>query len=124
MRKSLKKLKDDRFAKIARRKLHIRKKINGTSEAPRLCTVKTNKHISVQVIDDQARKTLFSVATYGKNGVTGAPNKETAKKVGHRIAELLKKHNVAKAVFDRNGRKYTGVIAQVADAIRENGIKL
>jgi large subunit ribosomal protein L18 len=67
-------------------------------------------------------KTLFSVQTFGKNAVGKAANTESAKLIGARFRKLSS--NITKAVFDRNGRKYTGVIATVADSIRENGIQL
>jgi large subunit ribosomal protein L18 len=124
MRKSYKKVKNPTRAKILRRKLSIRKKIIGTADTPRVSVTKTNKHLFVQVIDDAAGKTLFSVQTFGKNAVGKAANSESGKLVGNAVSENLKKHNIAKAVFDRGGRKYTGVIATVADSIRENGIQL
>jgi large subunit ribosomal protein L18 len=69
MRKSYKKLRTLQELKILRRKLSIRKKIIGTADTPRVCVTKTNKHLFVQVIDDAAGKTLFSVQTFGKNAV-------------------------------------------------------
>jgi large subunit ribosomal protein L18 len=124
MRKTLKKIKNVTKAKDYRRKLSIRKKINGSSERPRICAVKTNKHLQVQVIDDNARKTLVSVQSFGKNAVGSAANVESAKLIGAKVAEQLKGSKIEKAVFDRNGKLYTGVIAAVADSIRENGIQI
>lgn len=124
MRKPLKKIKNASAAKTLRRKLSIRQKISGTNEIPRICSTKTNKNLFVQVIDDATSKTLFSVQTFGKNGVKASANVEGAKVVGQKVSELLKKHNIDNAVFDRNGKKYTGVIAALADSIRENGIRI
>jgi large subunit ribosomal protein L18 len=124
IRKQQARIKNPSLAKKARRKLAIRKKVSGTSERPRVCVVKTNKHISVQVVDDSQGKTLFSVQTFGKNAVGGRANKEDAKKVGTAVAEKLKANKTEKAVFDRNGSIYTGVVAEVASAIRENGITI
>lgn len=124
MRKSLKKIKNPSKAKVYRRKLSIRSKISGTSERPRICATKTNKNIFVQVIDDSESKTIFSVQTFGKNGVGTTSNVEGAKKVGAEVAKSLQGKNISKAVFDRNGRKYTGVIAALADSIREGGVQI
>lgn len=124
IRKSKGKIKNESKRKEAKRKLSIRKKVSGTTERPRLCVVKTNKHIQVQVVDDTAGKTLFAVQTFGKNAVGKTANAESAKLVGAKVAELLKGNKVEKAVFDRNGKLYTGVIAAVADSIRENGIQI
>jgi large subunit ribosomal protein L18 len=124
MRKNHRKIKNPSKAKVYRRKLSIRKKISGTTESPRVNITKTNKHLFVQVIDDVTGKTLFSAQTFGKNAVGKAANTESAKLIGGAISEKLKSSNITKAVFDRGGRKYTGVIATVADSIRENGIQL
>jgi large subunit ribosomal protein L18 len=124
MRKPKRKIKDPTLARRVRRKLSIRTRIAGTSERPRLCVVKTNKHLSVQAIDDDSSVTICSVQTYGKNAVEGAKkNREGAKQVGAKLAAGLKAKNIDTVVFDRNGYRYTGVIAIMADSIRENGIK-
>ncbi len=125
MRKPIGKIRSAKSAKRIRRKLFIRKKVNGSSERPRVCVTKSNKNIFVQVVNDQEGKTLFSVQTFGKNGVKGATcNKEGAKLVGAAVADKLKDGNFTNAVFDRAGNKYHGVVAAVAEAIRENGIQL
>lgn len=124
MRKSLKKIKSASKAKEYRRKLSIRKKISGTSEVPRICATKSNKHLFVQVVDDLTDKTLFSVQTFGKNASVKTGNIEGAKTLGAQVAKELSGKNISKAVFDRNGKKYTGVVAALADSIRENGIQI
>jgi large subunit ribosomal protein L18 len=124
MRKIKRKIKNSSAASDYRRKLSIRKKITGTAERPRICTKKTNKHLQVQIVDDVANKTLFSVQTFGKNATGKSNNIESAKLVGAKVAEGLKGKNIENAVFDRNGRTYTGVIAQVADSIREGGVRI
>jgi large subunit ribosomal protein L18 len=124
MRKVLGKIKNPTKAKEYRRRLSIRKKVEGTAERPRVCVTKTNKHLRVQAVDDLTNKTLFSVQTYGKTKVADAGNAEGAKKIGAAVAAQLKKANVSVAVFDRSGKQYTGVIKVLADSIRENGIQL
>ena len=124
MRKSLKKIKSASKAKENRRKLSIRKKIVGSSERPRVCASKTNSNLFVQVIDDSSNKTLFSVQTFGKNAVGTNSSVESAKVVGEAVAKGLKDKNISSAVFDRNGKKYTGVVASLATSIREAGIQI
>ena len=124
MRKTLKKIKNPSKAKIYRRKLSIRNHISGTTERPRICATKTNKNLFVQVIDDTQNKTLFSVQTFGKNAVKGGSNAEGAKVVGAEVAKKMTENKITKAVFDRNGRKYTGVVATLAESIREAGIQI
>ena len=124
MRKNTAKIKNESKSKEYRRKLAIRKKVIGSAESPRLCVTKTNKHLRVQAIDDVKSATLFSVQTYGKAKAADSANAEGAKKVGAAIAATLKSKNLAKAVFDRSGKQYTGVIKALADSIRENGIQI
>ena len=124
MRKPNGKLKSESGRKRLRRKLSIRKTIIGDAERPRVCVTKSAKNLFVQVINDEENKTLFSVQTFGKNGVEGKANKDGAKAVGAKVAEQLKGKNISKAVFDRSGYKYHGVIASLADSIRENGIQV
>lgn len=124
MRKNIAKIKNESKAKEYRRKLAIRKKVVGTNDKPRLAVTKSNKHLRVQIIDDVKSLTLFSVQTYGKTKVANNSNAESAKKVGAEVASTLKKNNLSKAVFDRSGKQYTGVIKALADSIRENGIQI
>ena len=46
-----------------RRRRHVRKRIVGTAERPRLTVFRSNKHIYAQLIDDLAGKTLAAVTT-------------------------------------------------------------
>lgn len=124
MRKIVGKIKNPTKAKEYRRRLSIRKKVEGSSERPRLSVSKTNKHLRVQAINDVDGTTLFSVQTYGKTKVADHGNAEGAKKIGAAVAANLKKSNITNAVFDRNGKQFTGVIKVLADAVRENGIQM
>ncbi len=124
MRKPTGKLRNLKKVRQLRRKLSIRKNVNGTELRPRVCTIKSNKHLVVQVVDDSISKTLFSVQTYGKNAVKAKSNKDGAKLVGAALAEQLKQRKLENVVFDRNGNKYAGVIATLADSLRENGIRV
>lgn len=103
-----------------KRKVHIRKKIFGTTERPRLSVFRSNKHIYVQLIDDTAQKTLLAANTVKEE--KGA-NREAAKWVGKLVAEKAVQQNIQNVVFDRSGYRYHGVIKEVADAAREGGLK-
>lgn len=124
MRKNIAKIKNESKSKEYRRKLSIRKKVVGSDEKPRLAITKSNKHLRVQAIDDVKSLTLFSIQTYGKTKAADSCNAEGAKKVGAAVAAVLKQKNLSKAVFDRSGKQYTGVIKALADSIRENGIQI
>ncbi len=124
MRKPIGKLKNKNEVRKLRRRLSIRKKVSGTMDRPRIIVSKGNKNLRVQVIDDINGKTLFSVQTFGKKKIETKPNKDGAKVVGAEVAKGLKAQNISVAVFDRGGVSYHGVIAALADAVRENGIQV
>lgn len=124
IRRQYGKIKDPSKAKVVRRKLSLRKKVVGTSERPRVCATKSNSNIYVQVIDDSTGSTLLSVQTFGKNAVGKNSGTDSAKEVGAAVAKKMQEKNITKAVFDRNGRLYTGVVATIADSIREGGIQI
>ncbi len=123
MRKPRGKIKNIGDKRALRRKLSIRRRISGTEAKPRICFIKSNKHIQVQVIDDVQAKTLFAVQTFGKNAIKGSCNKEGAKAVSAKVADLFKENKIEQAVFDRNGRKYAGILSVFADNLREQGIR-
>ena len=107
-----------------RRHRRVRKKVRGTAERPRLAVFRSNKHITVQVIDDVAGTTLAAASTTEadlRGGATG--NKDAAKKIGGLVAERAKAAGVSKVVFDRGGFMYHGRVAAVADAAREGGLE-
>ncbi len=104
-----------------KRKKRIRAKIFGTSDCPRASVFKSNRTLYVQAIDDVAGVTLAS-ANGNKLGLKS--NKEGAKELAKAFADNLKAKKIETVVFDRNGYLYHGVIAEFANALRENGIKL
>jgi len=108
-----------------RRKMRIRKNVEGTPERPRLTVFRSAKHIYAQVIDDLDGKTLASASTVSKDlrGGLGEGNKtDAAKKVGALVAEQCKTKGITKVVFDRNGFLFHGRVKALADAAREAGL--
>ena len=94
-----------------RRKLRIRKRMNGTSERPRMSVFRSAKHIYAQVVDDTAGKTLAHSSTLSREvrgDASEASKLDAAKKVGQAIAKLLLAKGIDKVVFDRNGYLYHG----------------
>ena len=87
----------------------IRSKVRGTAERPRACVSRSLTRVTVQLIDDDAHRTL--VAASGK-----------PEEVGKTISAAAKKLGIAKVVFDRGGYKYHGRVRAVAEAMRTNGL--
>jgi large subunit ribosomal protein L18 len=91
----------------------------------RLSVHRSNKNISVQLIDDVQGVTLAAASTLEKAlGVVGKNNIEAATKVGVAIAERAKKAGVSEAYFDRGGFLFHGKVKAIADAAREGGLKI
>ena len=114
--------KRDLFLK---RRLRVRNKLRKVNAGRvRLSVHRSNKNISVQLIDDVAGKTLASASTLEKDlGVVGKNNVEAAAKVGAAIAERAKKAGVEDVYFDRGGFLFHGRVKALADAAREGGLK-
>jgi len=103
----------------------VRKKIHGTAARPRLAVFRSNKHLSVQLIDDEAGRTLVSASTAEADmraegsGATVA----AATRLGTVLADRAKAAGIDKVVFDRGGFLYHGRVAAVAAAAREAGLE-
>ena len=110
----------------ARKARHSRIRTNliGTSETPRMNVFRSNKQISVQIIDDTKGITLVSASSMDEDlNITNGGNVEAAKLVGKSIAEKAKKAKIKTIVFDRGGYLYHGRVKALADAARENGLE-
>lgn len=113
-------------ARRLRRKRHIRRSLSGNPERPRMSVFRSNLHVYVQVIDDEAGRTLCAASTVDKDvrgDLSATGNCDAAKVVGSKIAERAKAAGVSKVVFDRNGFKYHGRVKALADAAREAGLE-
>jgi large subunit ribosomal protein L18 len=109
-----------------KRAIRVRQHLHGTSTRPRLCVVKSNKHIHAQLIDDDAKVTIGSTATFSKDfrGTEfSKKNKVSARKLGEKIAEIAKEKNIKEVIFDRGPFKYHGILAELADAARSAGLQ-
>jgi large subunit ribosomal protein L18 len=115
-----------REAARSRRQRRVRKKVVGTAERPRLAVYRSNKHISVQLIDDSKGHTLAAASTYESVGGSddgGSGSMAAAKVVGKLIGERANAAGIDTVVFDRGGNRYHGRVAALADAAREAGLR-
>ena len=109
-----------------KRRMRVRNKLKAVNEGKlRLSVHRSNKNISVQLIDDARGVTLASASTLEKDlGLTGKNNVQAAAKIGATIAERAKAAGVTEAYFDRGGFLFHGKIKALADAARENGLTI
>ncbi|MBK9069930.1 MAG: 50S ribosomal protein L18 [Myxococcales bacterium] len=110
----------------SRRKIHIRMRVTGSPERPRLSVFRSAKHIYIQAIDDQSGKVLAAASDVEAAVATTANDKDKkgrARLVGEAIGKKLLAKNISAVVFDRNGYVYHGRIKEVADGARAAGLQ-
>lgn len=108
-----------------RRKKHVRKKLYGSPDRPRLSVFRSGKHMYAQIIDDVSGVTLASASTLCKSlkgEVKCGGNKEAAEKVGILIAKEALNVGIKCVKFDRNGFLYHGRVKALADSARKEGL--
>jgi len=109
--------------KRLRRKIHIRKRVSGTAQRPRMTVTKSNRSISVQVIDDAKGHTIASASTLEKELRNIKATVSGAGQLGELMGKRLLEKNIKSVVFDRNGYLYHGIIKALADGSRKAGIE-
>jgi large subunit ribosomal protein L18 len=116
--------KQKREARI-RRHRRVRKKVVGTATRPRLAIFRSNRHLVLQVIDDERGHTLAAASTVEADvrsaGSTG--NVDAATRVGALLAQRAKGAGITRVVFDRGGFQYHGRVAAAAQAARDGGLE-
>ncbi|MBF0215401.1 MAG: 50S ribosomal protein L18 [Candidatus Omnitrophica bacterium] len=118
----------DKYQRLARRKMTIRKKVHGTVERPRMLLTKSLKNMTTQIIDDNEGKTIFGLSTLSKDislklKKANKSNVASAMLLGEEVAKGALKKGIKKVVFDRAGNKYHGVVKAFADSARKSGLE-
>ena len=112
---------------IQKRRIRVRKKIQGTTECPRMSVYRSLNHLYAQLIDDTTGKAIVAASTKSKSIIDDVKKAEgkvgAAKVVGKELARLAKEKNIEAAVFDRGGYRYHGRVRAVAEGAREGGLK-
>lgn len=109
-----------------RKHARVRKKVEGTTERPRLNVFRSLKHIYAQIIDDTTGTTLVSASTLDeaiKGKIAFGGNREAAKEVGKLVAQKAVDKGIKAVVFDRGGYIYHGRVKELAEAAREAGLE-
>lgn len=108
-----------------RRQRHVRNRLRGDSNRPRLCVFRSNQNIAAQIIDDSQGKTLVAASSRDKelrDSLDYGGNKDAAAAIGKALAEKAIAAGIKQVAFDRGAYKYHGRIAALADAAREAGL--
>jgi large subunit ribosomal protein L18 len=110
-----------------RLKKHIRMRVKGTTERPRLTVFKSLKHVYAQIVDDSTGKTLVTVSDIDKGSREEFKSLKGQMALGKKVGELTAKKamekKITQVVFDRNGYLYHGVVKAMADGARGGGLK-
>ena len=114
---------NEKVRKRLKRKIHIRKRLHGTAERPRMTVTRSNCNLYMQIIDDDAGKTLASISTLEKEFASLKPNTDGAAKLGEEFGKRILDKNIKTVVFDRNGYLYHGVVKALADGARKAGVE-
>ena len=109
--------------KRLKRKVHIRKRVSGTPERPRMTVTRSNRRLSVQIIDDTKGHTLATASTLEKELREIKATVEGAGRLGEIVGKRLLEKNIKSVVFDRNGYLYHGVVKALAEGTRKAGIQ-
>ncbi|HEU0037275.1 MAG TPA: 50S ribosomal protein L18 [Kofleriaceae bacterium] len=120
------KIANPKLRKRLRRKVHIRLRVTGTAERPRLSVFRSTRYVYVQAFDDTTGRVLAAASELEptvKSAVNGKPKKERARMIGKTIGEKLVAAGITSVVFDRNGFIYHGRVKEVADGAREAGLQ-
>ncbi|UCE98783.1 MAG: 50S ribosomal protein L18 [Planctomycetota bacterium] len=108
-----------------RRKYHVRKKVFGVPERPRLSVFRSNRHIYAQITDDIAGATLVSANSIAKtlrDQLARGGNKQAAQSVGEAIAKQALGVGIKCVCFDRNRYKFHGRVKALAESARKAGL--
>ncbi len=109
-----------------RRQRHVRNRMSGSPERPRLAVFRSSKHIYAQMINDQSGTTLVAASTVEpeiRSQVKYGGNKAAAQIVGRIVAERARQAGIDKVCFDRRSYKYHGRVAALAQAARDAGLQ-
>lgn len=109
-----------KLEKRERRHKRVRAKIKGVVDRPRLSVFISNRHLFLQLINDEAGQTLVSVSDLSEK--RQGSRKEAAAFLGELLAKKAKEKNITSVVFDRGGRRYHGIVKEVAEGARKAGL--
>ena len=118
--------KHDRRSARVKRHRRVRKHVSGTAERPRLAMYRSLHHISVQLVDDTAGRTLAAASTTEaelRASLQGGPTLSAASAVGKAIAARARDQGIESVIFDRGGYLYHGRVRALAEAAREGGLR-
>ena len=106
-----------------KRAMRVRKRIKGVGLLPRVSVFRSLNNMYAQVIDDATHTTLASCSSLELKDLNG-DKKVVARSVGLELAKRIQAKGVSSVVFDRGKFLYHGRVKELADGLREGGLKV
>ena len=110
------------------KKNRVSYKINKSLKYPKIIVFRSNRNISVQVIDHNSNSTICSSSSLDKDiskDISKSENKtDMSKIVANEISKKIKSKKIDKVVFDRSGYRFHGRVKVIAQTLKENGISI
>lgn len=110
--------------RILRRKKRVSANIFGVADRPRIVVFRSNQFTSAQAVDDRQKKTLAACSSQLFKQEKGLKKSGAARKAGLELGKKLLALKIKKAVFDRSVYAYKGRVKELAEGLREAGIKI
>ena len=108
-------------ARRLKRRRRVRAKVHGTATRPRISIFRSNRGIAAQLVDDEHGHTLAAVS-WTEADLKGLKPMEQAGRAGQLLADRAKAAGIERAVFDRGGYQYHGLVKAFAEGVREGGL--
>ena len=105
----------------ARRQHRVRAKLLAGNTLPRLIVLRSNQHISAQIIDKEG-KVLASATSQSLKKFKGTKVAQ-ATEVGTLLGDKAKASKIETVIFDRGAYRFHGRVKALAEAVRKSGIK-
>jgi len=109
-----------------RRRRRVKGKIDRYAGKPRLVVTRSAKHITGQLVDDLAGRTLVSASSIEKaladEVKAGSSKTDVAKRIGLVLGSRAVEKKIDTVVFDRGAYLYHGRVKAFADGARESGL--
>ncbi len=119
MKSSIKNKNSQRLRRATKTRLKI-----SDSGNHRISVHRSIQHLYLQLISPKGDRVITTISTNQKDNKLKTNNIESAKGIGVKMADYIKKAKISNVAFDRSGYRYHGRVKAVAEALRENGVKI
>lgn len=116
-------VQNSKFEKRLRRHRKVRAKIRGTANRPRFSVYRSNRHLFLQLVNDDRGETVLGVSDKSLKIKKEWKKSDIAYECGMLLAKKAVDAGIKIVVFDRGGYRYHGRVRRAAEGAREGGLK-